>query len=187
VTYWFTSDNHFGHKRIIEYAHRPFKTVEEMDEAMIQQWNHVVQPQDKVYVVGDFSFHRPDKTLQILNRLNGYKALILGNHDKPKRMTQPAIDAWGMVLPYYKLKVPDADRPRGVQEIVLLHYAMRVWDKSHRGSWHLYGHSHGSLPDDPNALSMDVGVDCHSFTPISYDAVKNVMKNKNWKPVDHHE
>ena len=63
---------------------------------------------------------------------------------------------------------------------------MRVWNKSHYGSWNLYGHSHGSLPDDPHARAIDVGVDCHNFAPVSFDEVKVIMERKLWKPIDHH-
>ena len=65
---------------------------------------------------------------------------------------------------------------------ILLHYAMKIWRSSFRGTWHLYGHSHGSLPDDPNSLSFDVGVDCHDYYPISYKEVKAIMAKKTWTP-----
>ena len=57
----------------------------------------------------------------------------------------------------YELKVNDPDGRHGKQGIVLCHYAMRVWNKSHHGNFMLYGHSHGSLADDPNSMSFDVG------------------------------
>jgi len=59
---------------------------------------------------------------------------------------------------------------------------MRTWNASHHGVWHLYGHSHGTLSDDEKALSIDVGVDCHNFYPISYEEVKELMKAKKWTP-----
>ena len=84
----------------------------------------------------------------------------------------------------YELKMPDPDGFKEQQLIVLFHYAMRVWQASHHGTYHIYGHSHGELPDDLNALSFDVGVDCHNYAPINYQDIKNIMKNKNWtKPL----
>lgn len=70
----------------------------------------------------------------------------------------------------------------------LSHYAHRVWRGSHRGVWHLYGHSHGSLADDPHALSMDVGVDVrgYGYWPLSFDEIREAMAQKDWRPVDHH-
>ena len=74
----------------------------------------------------------------------------------------------------------------GKQSIFLSHYAHRVWDKSHHGVYHLYGHSHGTLPDLNDSLSFDVGVDCHNYTPLSFEEVTSIMNKKNWKPQDHH-
>ncbi|MCX6365194.1 MAG: hypothetical protein NTX57_00570 [Armatimonadetes bacterium] len=82
-------------------------------------------------------------------------------------------ESFGWVRDYYELKVEDADAPSGKQRIVLCHYAFRVWRNAHHGSWHLYGHSHGSLPGA--GRSMDVGVDCHDFSPISYEQVKAAL------------
>ena len=59
---------------------------------------------------------------------------------------------------------------------------MRIWRSDFRGTWHLYGHSHGNLPDKEDRLAFDVGVDCHNFYPLSYDEVKAIMKTKNWTP-----
>jgi calcineurin-like phosphoesterase family protein len=73
-----------------------------------------------------------------------------------------------------------------VRRIVLCHYAMRVWSRSHYGAWHLYGHSHGSLEDLPTSLSFDVGIDCHDHYPLCYDDVKWKMNLKTYQPVDHH-
>src|ERR1700745_301785 len=61
------------------------------------------------------------------------------------------------------------------QLIVLCHYALRVWNRSNRGSWHLSGHSHGRLPQVANYLSMDVGADTHDFCPWHFDEIKNRM------------
>ena len=78
---WFTSDHHFGHKNILEYEKeaRPFKTIEEMNETLIERWNSVVQPHHLVYHLGDFCFGK--KNMDIAARLNGKKKLVMGNHD----------------------------------------------------------------------------------------------------------
>lgn len=79
---WFTSDTHFGHKNIIEFEHaaRPFNTLEEMHEVMIERWNERIKPNDIVYHLGDFCFGK--QWLSIASRLNGKKKLVMGNHDK---------------------------------------------------------------------------------------------------------
>jgi calcineurin-like phosphoesterase family protein len=78
---WFTSDLHLGHKNILLYEalHRPFKTVEEMNERLISNWNSVVGAKDIVYVLGDFAFGKHN--IQLAERLAGKKRLVLGNHD----------------------------------------------------------------------------------------------------------
>lgn len=81
MRFW-TSDQHFGHARIIELANRPFTSVEEMNETIIERWNAVVSERDEVYVLGDFAMGKIAETLPIAARLNGYKALIAGNHDR---------------------------------------------------------------------------------------------------------
>jgi calcineurin-like phosphoesterase family protein len=63
---------------------------------------------------------------------------------------------------------------------------MKIWRNSHRGSWHLYGHSHGGLHESPNSLSFDVGVDARDYRPISFDEVSKLMAKKTFKPIDHH-
>ena len=92
-----------------------------------------------------------------------------------------------------KVEDPDAGAAMGgVQRIVLSHYAMLVWDRSHYGVWHLHGHSHGSMPDDPTARRLDVGVDAWEtdsvklYRPVSYEEVKARMALKTWRPVDGH-
>ena len=63
---------------------------------------------------------------------------------------------------------------------------MRVWNRAHRGAWHLFGHSHGNLPDDPHALSWDVGVDNNDYAPIHLDELAVIMARKVFRAVDHH-
>lgn len=85
MTIFIISDTHFHHKNILKYANRPFASVEEMDEKIVENWNRVVTPQDKVYHLGDVYFDRANNSKHpIISRLNGKKILILGNHDDPK-------------------------------------------------------------------------------------------------------
>jgi calcineurin-like phosphoesterase family protein len=150
-----------------------------MDEALIRNWNSVVGPDDLVYHLGDILFGRDERDFdRVLNRLNGRIILIKGNHD---RMTMQFRNKF---LEYHHSGMLET-KIEG-QQVTLCHYAMRVWNKSHRGAFHLYGHSHGTLPDDPNSLSFDVGVDCHNYTPITWEKVKQIMAKKTFKPVDHH-
>jgi calcineurin-like phosphoesterase family protein len=155
---WFTADHHFGHARILELAHRPFDSVDEMDETMIARWNERVAPGDLVYHLGDFAFadHTP-----YLSRLKGQKRLIVGNHDWTARVKKA--QGWSTVDHLLHIKVDDTP-------VVLCHYGLRVWNGSHHGALHFYGHSHGNLPGDTQ--SLDVGVDCWDFRPISLDDIR---------------
>jgi calcineurin-like phosphoesterase family protein len=172
---FFTSDTHFSHKNVIKYCNRPFSTIEEMNARLITNWNSKIGVGDTVYHLGDFSFGDLESAQNIFDQLNGNIHLIKGNHDQKS----VHIRGWKSINDYLELKI-------GKQFIVLSHYAMRVWNRSHYGAWMLYGHSHGSLPDDPAALSIDVGVDCHSYTPVSMTDIDGIMKKKTWKPADHH-
>lgn len=149
-----------------------------MDEALISNWNERVRPGDRVYHGGDLSFHRDrDRTDAILDRLHGQIHLVEGNHDAKR-------------LGYYRHRLASLDTLKEIridgQKIVICHYALRVWNRSHLGAWHLYGHSHGNLADDPNSLSMDMGVDPNDYRPLSMDDVAAHMATKTWVPVDHH-
>lgn len=172
---FFTSDHHFCHTNIIKFCDRPFEDVEQMNEVMIQRWNEKIQAGDEVYHLGDFGLKDPDKVGRILDRLNGKKYLIAGNHEWAAQK-HPKKFKW--IKDYYELKVKDTDCANGVQRIILFHYSMRVWRGEYRGNWQLYGHSHGNLADEQERLAFDVGVDSHDFYPLSYDEVKAIMRKK---------
>ncbi|MFA5024206.1 MAG: metallophosphoesterase [Patescibacteria group bacterium] len=180
MTVWISSDYHLGHLNIIKYCKRPFANVDDMDDAIIANHNACIKPNDMWYHNGDFCYGGPGKAIEYLRRLNGQKFMIKGNHDKD--LENDTVKPYYMWLKdYYELYVQDKDTVKGRQFIVLSHYAMRVWNKSHKLSWQLYGHSHASLPDDANLLSFDVGVDCHNFKPLSYYDIKAIMSKKNIK------
>lgn len=165
---FFTSDTHLGHHNIIKYCDRPFANTEEMDETIINNWNSVIGPCDTVYHLGDFAFKDP---LSYFKRLKGNIILIRGNHD----YRWSNLSFFKSVHDLLQISVENTT-------IMLCHYAMRVWSKSHFGSWHLYGHSHGTL--QAYDKSYDVGVDTNNFTPVSFETLKDIMKknpdNLNW-------
>ncbi len=180
---FFTSDTHFGHANIIKYCNRPFSNIREHDEELIRRWNSVVTNTDTVYHLGDFSFVNASSIIEKLNFAQ--LVFIYGNHDKQMQhfMTAHALTR-GPKRPMFAKSFLE-QKIDGIN-FTFCHYALRVWNKSHHGAYHLYGHSHGTLPDDPNSLSFDVGVDCHNYTPISLEEVKRIMAKKTFKPIDHH-
>lgn len=174
---YFTADQHFSHANIIRYCNRPFSSVSEMDETMIARWNERVKPKDAVYVLGDFIFKRQTIPV-ILPQLSGQIKLIPGDHDSFIAREF----SWGQILknPHGLEKVEVLPKIHELkingQIIILCHYCLRVWPKSHYNSWHLFGHSHGRL--EPIGKSLDVGVDGHNFYPYSFGEIEQIMANR---------
>lgn len=174
----FTSDQHFGHSNIIKFCNRPFKDTDEMRETLIANHNKVVKVQDTVYHLGDLFWRTltVEQAVYIRSRLNGNHYFIYGNHDELMERNYQLKSLFGWCKDMHNLKVP------GYPNIVLNHYAMRVWNGSHKGSYHLFGHSHGKLGPttnkDESLLSMDVGVDANNFYPVSLEEIHQHMKEK---------
>ena len=176
---FFTADTHFGHERLLTLgAGRPFACAEEMTEALIERWNARVRRSDRIYHLGDFSFLPQSDTATVIDRLNGQLHVIQGNHDRTldSGHIQRRLASYQQ---YKELRI-------GTQRLVLFHFPVLSWHHAHRGSWHLHGHCHGTLPEDPAIPRMDVGVDCTGFAPISFEEVAERLSGREWTPVDHH-
>jgi calcineurin-like phosphoesterase family protein len=166
-----------------------------MDEALIAEWNRVVPEDGIVYHLGDVSLGSPNKAAEFLNRLNGTIHLIEGNHEKSVLKKEETRKRFASIQDVLMIGVEDADaisgRKVGIQEIFMSHYSHRVWNKSHRGVWHCFGHSHGGLDKYPWGKSMDVGVDSHAtlfgtYAPFTYQEIKDIMSTREIKVIDHH-
>lgn len=180
---FFTSDIHFSHANIIKYSNRPFADVAEMDEAMLKTINETVGPRDFLYILGDVSFAKPEYTKQMIKRMNGIKILVWGNHDQVIRSNSEIRDLFHETHELLdRTFVVDGKRTK----IVMCHYAMKVWNKSHHGALHLFGHSHGTMPDD-GSRSMDVGMDAVGMRPISLEEVVARLGERPIPGVDHHD
>jgi len=162
---YFTSDTHFYHKNIIKYDNRPFNSIEEMNDTIINNWNSIVKPNDYVFHLGDFSFSNITLIKELLNKLNGIKYLILGNHDN---ISSNLDEYFQYITNYMSINIQDEDNK---QQIILCHYPFIEWDRKHYGSWNLHGHCHGTLQTKIQN-QLDVGVNNHNYFPLSYDEVK---------------
>lgn len=162
----FTSDTHFYHKNVIKYNNRPFNNVEEMNRALIENWNRKVSKDDTIFHLGDFAFAKPAKIEKILQDLNGKKILIMGNHDQCMRGLHSYFE---YVTNYHELRVNN-------QMFVLSHYPFARWNKGHHGAFMLHGHEHGSYKT--HGRIMDVGVDNCNYEPITLDEVVDKLKYK---------
>lgn len=140
-----------------------------MDETLIERWNKVIAPRDEVWHLGDFNFKSKLTTAHYLERLFGRINIVWGNHDDgnaKKHVSSYALPPFSSAQEVKYLRIFE-------QKITLYHYAQRVWRNSHHGAWHLFGHSHNSLPRYHR--SMDVGVDACNYTPISFEEIEAYM------------
>jgi calcineurin-like phosphoesterase family protein len=176
-----TSDTHYAHANIIKYSNRPFADAEAMNTTLVDNINGAFPQGGRLYHLGDWAFGGLARAIEFKERLRSDIEiyLILGNHDTHHVKHEAFRKLFTKIYDLYETHL-DGHRT------TLCHYSMRVWNKSHHGAWMLYGHSHGSLADDPNSLSFDVGVDCHNFKPLTIPQIAHIMSKKTWKPVDHH-
>ena len=128
-----------------------------MNEAMVKEWNDTVTPEDTVWHLGDVTFGPFD-----INRLNGTKNLIIGNHDSKEQMGQ----YFKEIFIYHELRGLIPKR----RAIVLMHYPIESWNGKFHDAIHLHGHSHGTM-DNTGLLRFDMGVDCWNFKPVTIEAV----------------
>ncbi len=173
---WFTADDHLGHENIIEYCNRPFKTVEEMDTKLIDNWNAVVGPGNTVFHLADFTLGNAELAQSYFSRLNGSISILSNpwHHDK-RWIESLTIDHFlskdnaqvTIMPPMVVLEIPQ--RKGYPIAITLCHYPLERWDRKHYGSTHLHGHCHGKLPRSP--FRIDVGVDAQDYYPISLNSI----------------
>lgn len=164
---YFTADLHLGHRGIIAMKKRPFRTVEEMNRALITNFNAVVSRRDTVYILGDICHHLDVELCNgLIRRLNGAKILLSGNHDK-----QYDSSLFADIRDFMTVSL------NGVS-FSLMHYPMLSWPHSEAGAVQLHGHIHASSDyNEQNRkdgiLRYDVGVDANNYFPVS---VKDVLE-----------
>lgn len=177
---YFISDTHFGHSNIIKYCNRPFSSIEEMDECLIDNWNSVVKDKDEIYHLGDFSLSKNKEYLKsIVKRLKGKKHLVKGNHDYLKDGEYCSLGFQS--VQYYK------ELKWNKRKFCLMHFPLLSWNKMHRGSYMVHGHCHGTINHlNLGITRIDVGVDNFNYTPVSIEEVENLLKDNKPSVVNHH-
>jgi calcineurin-like phosphoesterase family protein len=181
---WFASDYHFAHKNIISYDNRPYKDVREMEDDILRRHNNVVGEDDDFYFLGDLAimYNRTDKDRveSLLWQLNGNKYFIKGNHDHEE--TRRLYKEVGTYLGEQARITLD-----GI-DVILNHFPMRTWNRSHHGSLHLYGHHHGDIEHTPWGRSMDVGIMLNNYYPFRWDIVRDKLLARDimYLKGDHH-
>lgn len=182
---FFTSDIHFGHEWILNFNNRPFHSVEEMDEALIKNWNNTVPADGLTFVLGDIGIAKADRIVELFSQLNGDKILIRGNHDDDYK-DEILLAVFLEIHDLLHLRVLDNLTDK-YNYMVLCHYPMIDWQNSFRGTWQLFGHVHTRNIDafdtfKTNLLDLqyDVGVDNNHFCPVSFHQVKaKIEQQKN--------
>ncbi|MCL1849082.1 MAG: hydrolase [Clostridiales bacterium] len=171
---FYTSDLHFHHASIISKCDRPFKSIDEMNNSMIERWNSRVTDKDEVFILGDFAFCKGYEANVLLYRLAGQKHLIVGNHDE--YILDESFDGslFQWISPY---AVVDDEG----SQVVLFHYPIAAWENHHKGAIHLYGHIHRNddrlypmLSKLTNAYN--VGVDEWEYAPRTLEEIVSQRK-----------
>ena len=169
---WLTSDTHFCHDRGFVYTPRGFDNIEDMNEAIVERWNSVVQPDDLVYHLGDVMLNDNERGMEFLKRLNGRICLLRGNHDTDTRMAlyqeSPNVfdcGDWAKVIKY------------GKYHFYLSHYPTNTSNLENMAplSQHcinLYGHTHQQTNFYNDIPYMyHVGMDSHDCYPVNIEQV----------------
>lgn len=181
---FFTSDTHLGHDKDFIWQARGFSCVEEMNEAIVNNWNKIVKPEDTVYLLGDVILNDIEKGYQYLNALNGYINIILGNHDGKtkidlfKHIPNVNIMGYAWLLQYHKFN------------FFLSHYpsiTSNYDDKDlKKRTINLHGHVHSRTPwiNLRNPFMYDVGMDAHKCTPVHIDEIIFDIRQR-WVEISH--
>jgi calcineurin-like phosphoesterase family protein len=166
-----TSDEHYGHENIIKYCKRPFANVYEMRDYIIAQHNKKVPRSPNVLTIhaGDMFTHLTRKeATDVLYQLNGKHAFIYGNHDELIESDPWIRDQFMWVKGENKVGGAHLLNFQN-KKLLVSHFAQRVWERSHKGSYHVFGHSHQEL--EPLGQSFDIGVEGHDYSPWSLEEI----------------
>lgn len=187
---FFISDTHFFHAGVIQYCNRPYKTVAEMHEKMIKVWNSTVMPNDIVYVVGDFGFCNIQDGKSVLDKLNGRKILVLGNHDKDglekfeKMGFETVVNELTITL--FKKKIKLCHYPyftwKDWFRMHILNQKITCFDRRPARTdedWLIHGHVHNNWPKY-NAGKKMINVSWDAWgRPVSQDEICSIMAKES--------
>ena len=183
---WFTSDQHFGHANIIKFCNRPFDSVEEMNQAIIDNWNSCVGENDMVFTLGDFAWLADAKKIaDLISKLNGKIYMVMGNHDSEDTFKTIKCDRLTILSDVTHLYIRLKNDKRPI-EIHLSHYPLMTWSGRHRKSYNFHGHVHSKLEGDSGfdanlpywkGHQIDVGVDRFDYKPIDLQSLLYILED----------
>ena len=151
---WFISDTHFSHFNIIRYTGRPFLSVDEMNERLIENWNAVIMPEDTVFFLGDFGLGTTDFLTSLCNQLSGNKICIRGNHDETA--TKMRTIGFNLVLESAFIKI-------GRHLVELIH----IPSESPPPHFQFHGHVHEKRPNKIINRQLNLSVEVWDYKPVS--------------------
>ena len=162
---WFTSDLHFYHSNILRYCaqSRPFKNVDEMNLAIVDNINQATHHGDTLWILGDVTFGRPENSVWLLRKIHCRLHLVSGNHDVDALKKQEFRDCFESIDVYKEIRYNST-------KICMMHYPIESWNESYHGSFMLHGHCHGR-PTQTKGRILDVGVDTNQMMPYNIDVV----------------
>jgi calcineurin-like phosphoesterase family protein len=135
-----------------------------MNQEMVREWNEIVQPGDLVYMLGDIAFMSGFDASKIVNRLNGDKILIVGNHDQKTLKDVHFAESFKEVHSYHEIV-------HNGTFVVMCHYPFAEWNGMHRGSVALHGHLHGGKSGMEPYRCRDVGMDATGKILVTMDDI----------------
>ena len=174
---YYISDTHFGHENIIRFCDRPFSSADEMDRALVENWNARVGADDHVWHLGDFSYKDGGRAKALLEKLNGRKHLIVGNHDHKSVLKQVEPGDYFETVEYAASRLDDKNR-----RIWMCHYPLAAPPKHF---WMLYGHIHNNKDAGYWDLlrSMDTALNCcvevNGYMPVTFEEL--IANNERWR------
>lgn len=163
---YYISDLHLFHNRILEKFNRPFSSVEEMHEMIINNWKNKVKADDTVYILGDVGMYHPKEIGNILNNLPGHKILITGNHDFKNIHSGSYKKVFDKITSY--LEIEDNGR-----NVIFFHYPIEDWNGKYREYYHLHGHIHNNEESlSQKERRFNVSAEVVDYTPVSLDELE---------------
>ena len=189
---YFTSDLHLAHENCVHFRKKikncPFNNLTQMNDLIYENFSHF-EKKDRVFLLGDIAWNKEELT-KFFNHLHSQKIeihWILGNHDKsncyPVSFTYPVV-------------INDVEVVKSnstYKSIFLSHYQHLIWDRSHYGIYHLFGHSHQGTQDrlysqvfEGLEKSLNVNLEFYDYKPISRDSVEKILNCKERDNIDHY-
>lgn len=163
------SDTHFGDGNIIKYENRPFETIEEMDNKLIENWNNAVSDKDTIFHLGDFSAYTDKiKIKEIFDKLNGRKILVMGNHDNILSVKEWLKIGFDEVYSY----------PLIYNEFIVMQHQPPQYINDKTPFFYIYGHVHATeIYPTISKQSACVCVERWDYSPIDFEEIKNRVFN----------